>query len=86
MTNDEEPLWRTILNWGSVVYFLGLPAVALFYGVTNFTFGTTSPKAADFLREFHFACTAIVAAVAGLNSFDRRSKNGTPEKESKPTA
>lgn len=71
----HEPLWRTVLNYGCVAYFLGLPLMAIFYGVTHFTFGdASSPNAAAFLREFHFAVTAIVAAIAGLNSFDRRTE------------
>ena len=71
----HEPFWRTVLNYGSVIYFLGLPAIAIFYGATHYTFGgDTSPNAANFLREFHFACTALVMAIAGLNSFDRRNE------------
>ena len=82
---EEEPLWRSILNWGCVVYFLGLPAMAVFYGATDFTFGGTTPNAANFLREFHFAVTALVATIAGLNSFDRykTTKNGTHDPQQK---
>ena len=66
----QEPLWRTILNYGAVIYFLGLPAMAVFYGATHYSFaGESSPNVANFLREFHFACTALVMAIAGLNSF-----------------
>ena len=72
----REPLWRSILNYGCVFYFLFLPLMAIFYGTTHFAFGgETAPNAANFLREFHFACTAIVAAIAGLNSFDRRTES-----------
>jgi hypothetical protein len=71
----EEPLWRSILNWGCVVYFLGLPGVALFYGMMRWSFvaGSDIPK---FLSDFHFAVSALLAAVAGLNSFDRYKANG----------
>lgn len=77
-----EPVWRQILNWGCVVYFLGLPAIGIFYGATHFTFGgESSPNVANFLRDFHFTVSALVAAIAGLNSFDRRTKtNGAPAK------
>ena len=68
----QEPLWRTILNYGCVAYFLGLPAIAIFLGFSHFEFGVNT-QINTFLREFHFAVTALVAEVAGLNSFDRRS-------------
>lgn len=68
----KEPLWRQILNWGCVSYFLGLPLMAIFYGITHFSFGdASSPGVAKFLSEFHFSVSALVAAMAGLNSFDR---------------
>lgn len=69
---EREPLWRKVLNYGCVFYFLFLPTLAIFYGATHYTFGgPTSPNAANFLREFHFTVSALVAAMAGLNSFDR---------------
>ena len=68
---NEEPLWRSILNWGCVTYFLGLPAIALFYGMTHFQFSPSSPNVPKFLQDFHFAVSALVATIAGLNSFDR---------------
>jgi hypothetical protein len=77
--NDEmptkEPYWRTVLNYGSVAYFLGLPALAIFLGFTHIGFaeGTGTAK---FLADFHFAVSAIVGALAGLNSFDRHKANG----------
>jgi hypothetical protein len=75
MVSEPEPMWRQILNWGCVVYFLGLPGIAIFYGVTHFTFGDpSSSNISNFLRDFHFTVSALVAAIAGLNSFDRRTK------------
>ena len=68
--NGNEPLWRSILNYGCVVYFLGLPALAIFLGFSHFSFGG-STQIPQFLREFHFAVSALLAAVAGLNSYDR---------------
>jgi hypothetical protein len=79
-------LWRTILNYGCVFYFLFLPAMAMFLGFIHFHFDP--PGVATFLREFHFSVTALVAAVAGLNTLDRRteskangSKKGLPTRE-----
>lgn len=73
--NDPAPLWRQVLNWGSVAYFLGLPALAIFLGFTRIPFaeGSEVPK---FLADFHFACSALVATMAGLNSFERYKSNG----------
>ena len=48
--------------------------MAVFLGFTHIEFGPQGLT--TFLREFHFAVTAVVAAVAGLNSFDRRQANG----------
>lgn len=78
MTTDSEPRWRRLLNWGCVVYFLGLPALALLFGLTgiNFTAGT---QIAKFLTDFHFSVSALVAAMAGLNTFDRYKSNGKKE-------
>lgn len=81
LPKPDEPLWRRVLNYGCVVYFLGLPAIAIFYGATNFTFGSTSPNAASFLREFHFTVSALVATMAGLNSFDRYKAHSNGKKK-----
>jgi hypothetical protein len=81
---EREPAWRTVLNYGCVIYFLGLPAVALVGAFAHFKF--ESENVAKFLTEFHFAVTAIVAAIAGLNSFDRRTEshsNGNRTKHEK---
>jgi hypothetical protein len=82
MNEPTLPLWRQILAWGSVIYFLGLPALAIFLGFTGIPFAAQSEgEVAKFLANFHFTVTAIVGALAGLNSFDRYKANG---KEGKP--
>jgi hypothetical protein len=73
--NEPSPAWREILNWGSVVYFLGLPALAIFLGFTHISFAEGT-EVAKFLGNFHFTVSAIVGALAGLNSFDRYKANG----------
>jgi len=77
-----EPLWRVVLTWGCVGYFLGLPAIAFIMGLAHIGFmpGTNIAK---FLSDFHFSVSALVAAMAGLNSFDRFKSatggNGKPK-------
>ena len=72
---QAEPAWRVILNYGCTVYFLGLPAVALIGAFAHFKF--ESENVSKFLTEFHFAVTALVATMAGLNTFDRyKGSNG----------
>ena len=80
----EIPAWRQVLNWGSVFYFLALPALAIFLGFTDIKF---EPEGVPrFLREFHFTVSAIVLAIAGLNSFDRTRINGSAEKKPDTTS
>lgn len=71
----SEPLWRQVLNWGLIIYFLGLPALGLILALTriplDFAHGENSTHVAQFLANFHFSVSALVAAMAGLNSFDR---------------
>ena len=82
----EIPIWRQILNWGCVVYFLTLPMLAIFIGFSRVPFGE-STQIPSFLREFHFTVSALVAAIAGLNSFDRsRPANGSGEKKPDTTS
>jgi hypothetical protein len=79
---EKEPLWRTVLNYGCVFYFLFLPAMAILLGFIHFHF--EPPGVATFLREFHLSVTALVAAVAGLNSLDRRKANGSKKETTEP--
>jgi TM2 domain-containing membrane protein YozV len=73
-----EPLWRVILNWGLVVYFLGLPAAALIFGLAKIHIDQpgAGTHIAQFLANFHLSVSALLAAIAGLNSFDRYKTNG----------
>jgi hypothetical protein len=79
------PVWREILNWGAVVYFLGLPALAIFLGFSHIPFAEDSEgQVAKFLGDFHFTVSAIVGALAGLNSFDRYKANGAQKTPPEP--
>ena len=78
----EEPLWRTVLNWGAVGYFLGLPAMVIVIGFAHLEMWPAGSHAPQFLGNFHLSVSALVAAMAGLNSFDKYksgSGNGGPK-------
>jgi hypothetical protein len=83
--NGKEPVWRQFLAWGCVGYFLGLPALAIFMVFAHLQFPPGS-NVAKFLSDFHVAVTALVGAIAGLNSFDRYKQikhNGDKSHEGK---
>jgi hypothetical protein len=75
----EEPLWRVALNWGCVFWFLSLPALVILSGVFSIEIFPPSSDALRFLSTFHFSVSALVAAMAGLNSFDKYKENGKAE-------
>jgi hypothetical protein len=74
----KEPYWRVVLNWGCIMYFLGLPAIAILFGLLHVQVFPSESHAPQFLANFHLSISALVAAMAGLNSFDRY-KNGKQE-------
>jgi hypothetical protein len=65
-----------VLNWGCVLYFLGLPALTLIIGFTHIEPFVPGSRAPQFLGNFHLSVSALVAAMAGLNSFDKYKANG----------
>jgi hypothetical protein len=65
----KEPLWRTALNWGTTIYFLLIPGIVILYGVAGLP--AIEPARAAFVSSFHYAITAIVATLVGLNSWDK---------------
>lgn len=75
----KEPLWRTVLNWGCVGYFLGLPALAILIGFAHIEVFPAGSHAPQFLGNFHLSVSALVAAMAGLNSFDKRQTGNREE-------
>jgi hypothetical protein len=77
----KEPLWRLVLNWGCVAYFLGLPALTLLIGFFHLEVFPAGSHAPQFLGNFHLSVSALVAAMAGLNSFDQHKAKGKQETE-----
>jgi hypothetical protein len=79
-----EPLWRVILNWGCVVYFLGLPALAILFSLLHIQVFPPDSQAPQFLGNFHLSVSALVAAMAGLNSFDQHKNRSSDEQKDPP--
>jgi hypothetical protein len=76
MISPVYPKWRTLLNWGAVIYFLLIPALVIIYSL--FGLKPVDPSRAAFVISFHYGVSAIVATLAGLNSWDKHTivKNG----------
>lgn len=72
----NEPVWRQVLNWGCVLYFLLIPAIVIVY--ITFDLPTVTVERVAFVTKFHIAVTAIIATMLGLNSWDKKNgvKNG----------
>jgi len=82
MNGGKEPGWRVLLTWGSVITFFGLPLV--FFSLHVLSLETPwlhlenhlGQGTFSYLAGFYSANTALVAALAGLNSWDKRLANG----------
>jgi hypothetical protein len=75
----KEPLWREVLCWGAVITFLTMPLLVFILHIIsdeipsfNFSQHISEYK---FFVPFFQSITALVFALAGLNSFDR-TRNG----------
>jgi hypothetical protein len=71
----HEPKWRLILIWGCVVYFLAIPIFVITYAMLDLS--PIDKVRSDFIQHFHYAITGILAALAGLNTLERKN-NGKP--------
>jgi hypothetical protein len=61
-----EPLWKMILNWGTVIVFFALPIAALL--------GWLHPERLDYLREYMRSITLLVFGLAGLKTWEQLGK------------
>ena len=73
---NTEPLWKTVLNWGAVVTFFALPLIVLTLQLTGLF---PSKEEAGYLKDLQRNVTVLVAALAGLRSFEQ-IKNGSKPK------
>jgi fumarate reductase subunit D len=78
----NEPRWKTLLCWGTVLTFLTLPLLIFAMALASREFGWTDFEAHikeyKFLGSFYQSITGLVFGLAGLRSFDRyvEVKNG----------
>ena len=84
----REPRWRTLLCWGSVILYLTLPITILSVRLLSDHFPeyhwAESLSEAKFMVPYFTSLTALVFGLAGLNTFDRKTGNGSPKSEEKP--
>jgi hypothetical protein len=84
----EEPRWRSLLCWGSVLTFLTLPLIVFALAVSSRAFGwidlTEHLRGYKFLGTFFQSVTALVFGLSGLRSLDKyvetKNGNGKPRK------
>jgi fumarate reductase subunit D len=78
----KEPLWRSILCWGTVITFLTMPLIVLVIAITARLYGWMGLeehlKGYKFLGAFYQSVTALTFGLSGLRSLDRfiETKNG----------
>lgn len=87
---NQDPLWKTVLNWGAVITFLFLPLLIFSLQLWNWThpgfFVLADPvrveRNLEYLREFMRNITILVFGLAGLRTWEN-IKNGKIKEDSK---
>jgi Na+/citrate or Na+/malate symporter len=75
--SDKEPLWKTVLCWGSVVTFLTAPLIIFIMHIVSdenpavFHFSQHMQEY-KFLDRFYQIIAALIFGMAGLHSWDKR--------------
>jgi ABC-type sulfate transport system permease component len=70
----KEPVWRTILCWGSVLIFLGAPVLLLALQILDHL-QERDIQVAKSMSGIYLAISGVVASLAGLNTWNN-IKNG----------
>jgi hypothetical protein len=79
----KEPLWRTVLCWGSVITFLSAPLICFILMAisdeVSWLHFSQHINEYKFMVPFFQSITALVFGLAGLNSWDkiRNGKDGS---------
>jgi hypothetical protein len=76
----KDPLWKTVLNWGTVVTFLSLPLVVFIVQMWARThpgwMTTENPQHFHYILDFQRNITILVFGLAGLKTWENVKQNG----------
>jgi hypothetical protein len=64
----KEPLWRSVLCWGSTLVFLGAPVGLLILQITDHL-DPRDAEVAKSMSPMFFAISAVVGSLAGLGTW-----------------
>jgi hypothetical protein len=85
----EEPAWRRVLCWGSVILFLSLPPTILILRLVSDSYHlrwAESIESAKYVVPYFTSLTGLVFGLAGLNTWDRlNGKHPEKAKDVKPS-
>jgi hypothetical protein len=76
----HDPLWRVAAYWLVIIAFFSLPLMVLMLHL-GIKLGLSAPPAwregeFKYIFEFHRILAGLMAAMLGLNSWDKRIQNG----------
>jgi hypothetical protein len=81
----NDPLWRTVLCWGTVITFLSAPLLVFILHIVSdevpWLHFSQHIKEYGFMVPFFQSITALVFGLAGLHSWDKRIANGRHEQD-----
>jgi hypothetical protein len=76
---NGDPLWRRIAYYGVIISFFGLPLVMLAVHLALWDHKETLLGEFRYLADFHKVLAALLFAMLGFNSLDKRLNNGKKE-------
>jgi hypothetical protein len=83
MSEPNEPHWKQLLNWGSVILFFGLPIG--FFVVHYFGIEEWKPGEFHYLTEFERNLALLVFGLSGLRTaqvfLKKKNGNGDDKKD-----
>lgn len=72
----KEPVWKTVLNWGTVLIFLAFPIVLFITQLWVYPTLDQEKVHLDYLREFMRNITILIFGLAGLRTWETIRENG----------
>jgi ABC-type transport system involved in cytochrome bd biosynthesis fused ATPase/permease subunit len=83
----EEPLWKTVLNWGAVILFLTLPLIIMTIQLYILLSPKWMPEAAKYREHFKYLgdflrnLAVLVFGLSGLRTWETVKQNGKHHEE-----